>query len=395
MGTDTAVSTPSAATARRRRWPWVLATVIGAVILIGLFAAGWYVSGLLGDSMRSDHSPAEPDLTIESVSDSTVSYRYDDGYDGWIDQGLMALSTEQGGWTQTAEPEASGATGERLVGEEQSGPPLRSGQRARFDGDYFYRDPKAGLGLDFSEVGIQTPLGPAPAWSVPGKRDTWIVFIHGRNGSREESLRVMSAAARGGYPMLVITYRNDEGAPPGNGYVHFGADEWEDLEAAAQYALDQGAQDLVLAGYSMGGGIALSFMANSPLADRVVGMFLDTPIASVPQQIAIEAEEMGVPGFVTDLGKWIAELRFGADYGATDYTSQASKFDVPTTVVQGMADETVNPRITRTYADAVNAAHPGTVQYEEFADAEHVGSWNVDPPRYDGLVEQLLERAAG
>jgi hypothetical protein len=136
-------------------------------------------------------------------------------------------------------------------------------------------------------------------------------------------------------------------------------------------------------------------MVNSPLSDRVVGMFLDTPIANVPQQIALEAEELGVPGFLTELGKWMAQLRFGANYGATDYTAQAQKIDVPTTVVQGLADETVDPRITRDYAEAVNAAHPGTVQYEEFPGAEHVGSWNSDPQRYDELVEQLLERSTG
>ncbi len=377
---------------RTRRWPWIALGVAGGVLLAAILGTGWYVSGLLGDAMRSEHSPAEPDLIVNSVADGRVEYTYDAGYSGWIDQGLLALSAADGGWTQTSDPQASG-TGSRAIGEQQSPPALSAGQRGRFDGDFFYRDPEAGLGLDYRDVVIDTPLGPAPAWFVPGDKKTWVIFIHGRNGERAESLRTLSTTADEGYPTLAITYRNDEGAPAGNGYVHFGSDEWLDLQAAARYALDQGAEQLILVGYSMGGGIALSFMANSDVADSVTGMFLDTPIASVPQQIQLEADEMGLPGFVVELGKWLAELRFGADYSATDYTAAAAQFDVPTAVIQGGADETVDPRITRTYADAVNAAHPGTVVYEVFPSAEHVGSWNVDRPRYERILTDLLDRA--
>ena len=34
------------------------------------------------------------------------------------------------------------------------------------------------------------------------------------------------------------------------------------------------------------------------------------------------------------------------------------------------------------------------VTYERFADAVHVGSWNVDPRRYEGAVREFVDRVA-
>ena len=132
MGTKT--EQPSARkdsqTRHRRRWPWITLGVAGGVLLAAILGTGWYVSGLLGDAMRSEHSPAEPDLMVTSVADGRVEYTYDAGYSGWIDQGLLALSTADGGWTQTSDPQASG-TGSRAIGEQQSPPALSAGQRRR------------------------------------------------------------------------------------------------------------------------------------------------------------------------------------------------------------------------------------------------------------------------
>ena len=55
-------------------------------------------------------------------------------------------------------------------------------------------------------------------------------------------------------------------AASADGYHRYGQTEWEDLAAAIQYALDHGAEDVVLVGYSMGGAIVVSLLYRSPLA---------------------------------------------------------------------------------------------------------------------------------
>ncbi len=104
------------------------------------------------------------------------------------------------------------------------------------------------------------PWVPTPAWFIPGTSSTWVVFVHGRGETPREGLRIASTVAPLGYPMLLIQYRNDPQAPAGNGYGQFGVDEWQDLEGAVQYALDNGAERIVLAGASMGGAASLAFL---------------------------------------------------------------------------------------------------------------------------------------
>ena len=53
-----------------------------------------------------------------------------------------------------------------------------------------------------------------------------------------------------------------------DGFYRFGETEWEGLEGAAQYALDKGAEDLILVGYSMGGAIITNFLFESLLAEQ-------------------------------------------------------------------------------------------------------------------------------
>ncbi|MFD0599527.1 hypothetical protein ACFQZ4_50420 [Catellatospora coxensis] len=102
----------------------------------------------------------------------------------------------------------------------------------------FRGDPRQAFGHAFSDVSIATPVGPAPAWLVPGTARTWAIYVHGIKGNREDGYRHLSVLAPAGYPTLLITYRNDDGAPPDpTGMVSFGLNEWLDLQAAVDHAL--------------------------------------------------------------------------------------------------------------------------------------------------------------
>ena len=62
--------------------------------------------------------------------------------------------------------------------------------------------------------------------------------MHGINGTPQVGLRLVPTLRRAGLPTLLITYREDLGAPPSpDGFHHMGLTEWRDLKAAARYAL--------------------------------------------------------------------------------------------------------------------------------------------------------------
>ena len=193
------------------------------------------------------------------------------------------------------------------------------------------------------------------------------------------------------FPSLVITYRNDTGAPEDpSGYYWFGLTEWEDLEAAARYALDHGATGLVVVGYSMGGGIVANFLYRSPLAGQVVGVILDSPMLDLDATVDLAAENRNLPASLTSIAKVITSFRFGVDWDALDYLDRAGELSVPVLLFHGDADETVPVSISERFAES----RPDLVTYEFFASAPHVGAWNVDSERYEAVVGEFVDRVA-
>jgi hypothetical protein len=353
----------------------------------------WYVSGLIGAGASVDRGEEPFPLTVNSADGGTVSYAGPTG--GWVDQGLMGVATAEGGYAQTTQPTTAGtgerATTQRVITSQVLPPPAAAGQAAAIDGWFFPRNPKVGLGLEYQDVVYDSPLGATPAWFLPGTSSTWVIFTHGRAATPLEGLRMAQTVSALGYPMLLIRYRDDARAPAEDGLGNFGATEWTDLEAAVQVALDNGAEKVVLTGASMGGSITLAFLQNSPLADRVAGAFLDSPLTDFGQVVEVGAKDMGLPDFVTAAGMQVATWRYGFDWTATDYTADAAAFTTPMLVVQGTADDTVAPVVVE---DFVAAANPDLVSLELFEGAGHVMSWNMDRPRYESLLSEFLRTVA-
>ncbi len=191
-----------------------------------------------------------------------------------------------------------------------------------------------------------------------------------------------------GYNLLLTTYPGDNVARPAqDGIWHFGVTEWDEIEAAVQYALDQGAQTLVMGAVSLGGAMTDGFLAHSTLADQVDGVILDAPLSSLRDVIDEGAESRTIPGVgwpipesLEDAGMLIASLRFGLDYDAVDYTDMAGLFDMPLLTFQTSADQTV-PKAVNDRFMTEGSGKGG--QYVVVPDVGHVLSWNADPQAYE------------
>jgi len=237
-----------------------------------------------------------------------------------------------------------------------------------------------------------------PAWRVDGRRDTWVLLVHGYNAARTETLRTLAAVAGQGFPALAIGYRNDPGAPRSpDGLRHWGATEWRDLEAATRYALEQGANGVVLAGYSMGGAVVAGFLLSSPLAARVRGVVLDAPALDLGEVIDHGAEDRTLPALgtpvppaLTEVAKGIAGLRYDLDWGDLDYVDRAGGLRSPILLFHQGGDPTVPVAISERLA----RARPELVTFERFGGDGHVQSWNVDRPRYERALRAFLDRVA-
>jgi uncharacterized protein len=246
-------------------------------------------------------------------------------------------------------------------------------------------DPLSLLGLSYETVAFDGPLGRYPAWFVPGRDSTWVVYVHGRGANRAEGLRTLEELAARGLPGLLVTYRNDPGAPRSpDGYYHLGLTEWEDLEAAVRYALDHGARDLVLSGYSFGGQIAMQFMSRSRLAARVRAVLLESPVLDWNATLDHRARALGVPAFGTWLGKRAATARAGLDWGQLERVAHLERVAAPILIFHCLNDDVTPESVSEAFARAL----PGQTTLVRVPGGNHVEAWNADPARYSSTLNQ-------
>jgi uncharacterized protein len=373
------------------------------VLVLGLlvFAGGsWFYSGEIRDGALASRAPTPLALQTEvlAVGDRSITLGRDSGSPRELTApGTFGLRWEAGygrlGAILATAPDRVERAFTRLEG---TAP--RAGERTAVDGYAWPADPAVAAGRPAREATYPSPLGPAPAWLVEGRRDAWVILVHGYNAARAETLRTLAVAAREGYPALAVSYRNDPDAPrTPDGLRRWGATEWRDLEAATRYALDRGAGSVVLAGFSMGGAVVTSFLLSSPLAARVRGVVLDSPALDLGQVIDHGADdrelpvvETPLPAALTVAAKGIAGIRYDLDWGELDYVDRAGRLATPMLVFHQTGDPTVPVAIS----EALAAARADLVTFERFAGDGHVQSWNTDRSRYERALRAFLGRVA-
>jgi pimeloyl-ACP methyl ester carboxylesterase len=369
------------------------------VLVVVLFGgAGWYYAGeIYAGALEADRSPdtTRNDTVVESVDGGKVVLRRTDEVSG--DDPLRSGDTDglvwDGGAGVVSGPADVRNDGSvvRALDVVDGAPPAR-GTAADLRGDV-WTDPRAAHGVDYEDVDVRCDGGTCPAWFVPGEASTWMVFVHGKGGSRTEGLRALGPAVDAGMPSLLITYRNDPEAPADpSGRYGYGDTEWQDLEAAVRYAVDSGAREVVLYGASMGGGIVASFLDRSPVAGAVSGIVLDAPMLDLEATVELGAARRdlpvvgGVPDVLTQTAEWIAGWRYDLDWAAVDHLP-ADWLDVPALVFHGTDDDVVPVSIS----DELAAGRPDLVTEVRVDGAEHVRAWNVDPAAYEQQVARFLE----
>ncbi|MGZ3140867.1 alpha/beta hydrolase family protein [Lentzea chajnantorensis] len=277
---------------------------------------------------------------------------------------------------------------------EGTAPP--EGTRVRIETDVYEGDPRTTLGLTYSEVRVPGELGEMPAWLVPAENsDTWVVTVHGRGASREEALRVVPQLHSAGLPVLLITYRNDAGAPASpDGFYHLGDTEWRDVEAAIRYAQGRGAREVVLYGWSMGGAIVGQTLARSGTAAAVSGVVLDSPVTSWSKTLDLQARNRGVPTWLTPVAELVSGWRADLDFDRFDLVRNPPAVKPPTLVFHGTADGTVPAQSSRDLAAAAGGLG-WPLRYVEIPGADHTSGWNVAPDTYRRELGDFLTSTIG
>lgn len=271
---------------------------------------------------------------------------------------------------------------------------LVAGIHVGLDSHVYSGDPGQALGLPFRSVGVPDPLGPMPAWLVPAAskapaagRRTWAIVVHGHNDNRQNDLRIAPTLRQAGLTSLLISYRNDLGAPESpDGLYHLGETEWIDLQAAVRYALNHGARHVVLVGYSMGGELITQFMQRSRLARHISALVLDAPVLDWRSLIEFNSEQIGLPGFLGTPVEWMIDARVNPDWDSLDALKHPEDFHLPILLFHSTEDELVPISTSDDFASEL----PRWVTYYRVPIVGHTESWNLNPRLYDRRLQRFL-----
>jgi len=401
-GVERVTDTPPGQGGRWRRWRRLAVGAVAALValvVVGHVGGGWYFASVLNDRALSAERRREalvPHYSVEvrAVTAGTVSLRKL-GDERLARNGRFGLVWD-GGWGIIGDvlQEDSDGTVVRQF-EHVGGEALQAGAPAALDPAVYAGDPLVGLGIDFKHILFDGEPGEFPAWFVPGTSSTWFILVHGNGMTPRDGLRILPTPVSAGLPTLVVTYRGSEGAPKApDDRLTYGKQEWHDLEAAVQYALDHGARSVVLEGMSMGGAVVVAFLLESPLASRASGVILDAPMLDLARTVEHQAANESVPlvglpppGSLVRVVEWLARVRFGVDWGYTNYLSRAKELATPILLIHGTRDDSVP---LATSMDLARLRPDLVRDFYTVEGAGHLEAWNLDPGEYERRLRAFL-----
>ncbi|MCZ7533508.1 MAG: alpha/beta hydrolase [Acidimicrobiia bacterium] len=362
--------------------------LVGAVVVLVLVLSWMHANALRSALMVPRVDDPTFDLTVASNGAGRVVINRTDQTDRegvWGLEGTAAYAQVSTIVRVTEESVERGIL--PMIGE------LTEGDAARIDADAYQGDPESALGIGWKPLRTPSDIGPHDAWFVDGRRATWVIFVHGRGNDRlDESLRVIPSLAEQGFPVLVISYRNDVNATPSeSGLRYWGIEEWHDLDAAVELAVLKGAKDVVIIGSGFGASIVSMFLHESDDVDLVKGVIYDSPVLDIESVAVDYARDEGTPAVISWLGRNLASIRFGLDWAALDQIERAKEFDVPILLLYGAKDPVTDVAQFEAFASAI----PDLVTTEAFAQGGHADLWNVDAPRYESAIADFLLETAG
>lgn len=372
-----------------------LATVAGvsagAIALVGTGAAAANVALL-----RRITLPSRPKLVRLSIIDDAVEFdrspvtEMKGTFGVWVNDGRGHLHVGD-----ILEPASGDKVKRRLLGTYGDVGDVELG---RWSGHSFPH--ASSVGVEFEDVEIETPDGRrSQAWLFQGDRRYWAVHVHGFKSSRASALRGVPALSQAGFMSLVPTYYGESSVTERNTEegATFGEAELGDIEAAVSFAARNGAEKILLVGWSLGAEVALSLAQRSVSRSKIAGLVLIGPALNWRHALDEAMRRSSLPAVVrhgllrsleSRLWSRLARMSTPAKFEDHDWIGGDRHAELPTLVIHSRGDTDTFWEDSERFA----SNNPETVELEEFEPVPHLLEWNTQRPRFESHIKSWVDR---
>jgi dipeptidyl aminopeptidase/acylaminoacyl peptidase len=253
------------------------------------------------------------------------------------------------------------------------------------------------LETDYSSVRIEVAEGVKLAgwWIAPDFPNTQktVIVTHGLGNSKHDYSTLLPAAmlVKAGFNVLVVDQRNTGESTCVDGRHSAGQQESSDFVKVADWLVtDKGIKPESIGMYGVSGGAILTSLMAAK-TENISAFALEGSIFDFDKAATDEAEMLGLPGFVWELGSATADIFYGVNLTELTVAQSLKQAGArPFLVLHGEEDKRLDFQGSvefKDYAESIGVP----VQLESFVGADHTEGMLTEPQRYARLLSDFFD----
>jgi pimeloyl-ACP methyl ester carboxylesterase len=246
----------------------------------------------------------------------------------------------------------------------------------------------------YSSTDFVTLSNGTKAFQIVSDKKRWVIHVHGRKANYAETLRNFKQFEDLGFSQLAISHETD--AKPlglGKRTSQLGGTEWRQVQLAIEYAISNGAERIVLFGWSLGGMFVNQFLERSGKTTSIAGVIFDSPLLDYRGTLQLQAGRAGVDRAIVDKSLKLIRsntlLRLlgfrNIDVSTLSALNKPLEVQVPTLLFHSSNDGYISTSGVYRYREL----NPKT-RLVEIGGARHCRLFNQDQEKYQAAIADFL-----